>query len=396
MTRTGLPFFDWMKCLGMFVIVAGHVAAPWAMPWTPPINPKQLGVAFFLFVTGFALAREARPSLKVLFNRLFAVYLFGIACALVLSAVTYAREGRLALSNYLPFLLGANVVRDSFPANPTTWYIGTYLHVLLLWALVLRGRRIRAWVILVAALAEVLIRAALAEHVGALVAYMAFPNWATVFLLGMYYGQRPEAPRGGNDPYRLAACLLGLCLLVGAWPLLWAPAGKEPLALRWFGIGLPLGSGAVPLAAYEELAFPFMWLQIGPRLVDLAVTSAAVTFLYVAHTWLVFQITRRLPAPAVVGFLARNTLIVFIAHMPVYYALVRLLKGWELPYAARVAIWFLACFPVLAVLSEVISRVVRPRALGERAWLLLHQAAPALLARQAPRAEASRPGAPLP
>ena len=40
----------------MTVIVYGHVSR--AVAVTAPIYPKQLGVAFFLFASGFTLARE--------------------------------------------------------------------------------------------------------------------------------------------------------------------------------------------------------------------------------------------------------------------------------------------------------------------------------------------------
>src|SRR6478672_3451877 len=73
-----LSFIDWMKTAGIVVIVVGHVAARTSDWMTPPIYPKQLGVAFFVFVTGYTLAREQRPVWRVLFNRLFDVYVFGI------------------------------------------------------------------------------------------------------------------------------------------------------------------------------------------------------------------------------------------------------------------------------------------------------------------------------
>src|SRR5262249_51757260 len=157
----------------------------------------------FLFVAGFSLAGERRRTGKVLFNRLFDVFLFGVAFALLMSAVTYVQAGRLSLSNYLPFLLGANTAFDHFPANPTTWYIGTYLHLLLVWAL-LRGRQVwLGWLAAVVAV-EVLVRAALAEGAGLYVAYMALSNWMAVFLLGTYCGQRGVGQtRGGLAPYLL-------------------------------------------------------------------------------------------------------------------------------------------------------------------------------------------------
>src|SRR4051812_30253172 len=113
-----LPFIDWMKCFGMTLIVLGHVAGAYINHLTPPFYPKQLGVAFFLFVAAFSVARDRRPWSEVLFRRLFEVCLFGLAFALLMSAIVFARQADLNESNYLPFLLGANVLLDNFPANP--------------------------------------------------------------------------------------------------------------------------------------------------------------------------------------------------------------------------------------------------------------------------------------
>jgi len=57
----------------MTVIVYGHVTR--AVPLTPPIYPKQLGVAFFLFASGFTLARDRRPVVQAVFKRLFQTWL---------------------------------------------------------------------------------------------------------------------------------------------------------------------------------------------------------------------------------------------------------------------------------------------------------------------------------
>ena len=50
---------------GIAIIVYGHVAGSTINSLTPPIQPKQLGVASFLFVLGYTLAREVRPALEV-------------------------------------------------------------------------------------------------------------------------------------------------------------------------------------------------------------------------------------------------------------------------------------------------------------------------------------------
>ena len=67
-----------------------------------------------------------------------------------------------------------------------------------------------------------------------------------------------------------------------------------------------------------SMGFPFM--RIAPSaLASALATSIAVSTLYLVCTLLTVRAVRSVPAPAVVRFVARNTLIVFIAHMPLYY-----------------------------------------------------------------------------
>ena len=160
----------------------------WSGVSDPPVYPKQLGVAFFVFVAGYTLARETRPRREVVFKRLFEIYLFGVLIALAVSAINYVRIGDVNGSNYLPFLLGINVVLNNFPANPTTWFIGTFIHLILIWAFLLRGLRIQPWMLAAVAIAEILLRATLVATAGRFVAYMVFPNWSTAFLLGLFSG----------------------------------------------------------------------------------------------------------------------------------------------------------------------------------------------------------------
>ena len=64
-----------------------------------------------------------------------------------------------------------------------------------------------------------------------------------------------------------------------------------------------------------------MSMYHGHPMADLVILSMAVTFVYAAFTWLIYQITRGVKTTGLVRFLARNTLFVFIVHMPIYYAL---------------------------------------------------------------------------
>ena len=69
-----MSFIDWMKVVGMAIIVWGHTGSDALIRPTEPFNPKQLGVAFFVFVLGFSLAKETRPRPQVVFNRLFPIF----------------------------------------------------------------------------------------------------------------------------------------------------------------------------------------------------------------------------------------------------------------------------------------------------------------------------------
>ena len=215
------PFVDWMKALGMSVIVYGHVAHATTVPLTPPIYLKQFGVAFFLFATGFTLARETRSAGETVFNRLFQVYLFGLSLAFLLTVLSVAAGGRGAPSNYLPFAGGLNVIVNNFPANPTTWYLGTYLHLLVIWAVWLRRIRIRTWMVIAALAIEIPIRALVVATAGPYVAYMVSTNWAAVFLLGLARGGAAEEEVRRNRSgicrgARRQSCGVGCCDAVPA------------------------------------------------------------------------------------------------------------------------------------------------------------------------------------
>jgi hypothetical protein len=92
-----------------------------------------------------------------------------------------------------------------------------------------------------------------------------------------------------------------------------------------------------------------------------------VTLLYTAYTWSIYRITRPLPDWAPVRFFARNTLFIFIAHMPIYFALQPWLAS-RIGKSLSSVILFLVCFVGLALVSETLYRVVRPTVL--RDWVL--------------------------
>src|SRR5262245_20095890 len=111
------PFVDWMKAIGLMLIVFGHLAHRSVVWMAPPIYLKQFGVTFFVFATGFTLVRETRPVWRVVYQRLFEVVLWGLGCALTLSAIGALTGGSLQPSNYLPFALGGQRDRKSTRLN---------------------------------------------------------------------------------------------------------------------------------------------------------------------------------------------------------------------------------------------------------------------------------------
>lgn len=331
MSTPRLAFIDWMKAIGMFLIVFGHVVGGPVNALTPPIYQKQLGVAFFLFVTGFTLARETRPVGRVVVNRLFEILFIGMAFAVLATVVSLAAGGRGWLSNYLPLLLGANVLVDNFPVNPTTWYIGTYTHVILLWAAVVRRVRVTPGLIAAVAVAEVLIRTTLWTWAGTFIAYMALTNWLTVWLLGLYAGR--------VAPVRAPAWTIAAAALAVAAPLV--------CGLVWpFDDGFPFR--ALPAAG--------AWSRL--------VASVGVSLFYAGATWLAFAATSALRRSRVVEFLAAQTVVIFIVHMPVYNLLLPRVAGWT--FWPRAVLMMTVNYVVLALVGALLYRWLKPAALRER------------------------------
>jgi peptidoglycan/LPS O-acetylase OafA/YrhL len=336
-TSTRLPFIDFFKCFGMALIVYGHTAGWAPLATFPPIYLKQLGVALFLFVLGYSLAREARPTREVLFNRLFEVYVFGLSCAVLLTLYSLMADGRWGRSNYLPFALGVNVLMDDFPANPTTWYIGTYVHFLLIWALVLRPVRMRLNTLAMALGFEVVARALILQYAGNHTAYMTVPNWLTVFLLGYYLGQRRvETVRGPR------------------W--LWAGA-LVACGSAWLAIG-----AQAPLVR----AFPFM-RPVAPTIFATLALSCSISAVYLGSAWFAFAIFSRAKPVRFVEFIARNTILIFIAHMPLVYVMLQILPDTPDTVVWRSVVLMVVCLPGLAVVSHFARH---SRVIGSiRAWL---------------------------
>lgn len=346
MTVQRLAFVDWMKAVGMFLIVFGHVVGGAVNFVTPPIYHKQLGVTLFMFVTGYTLVRDTRPTWRVVVNRLFEIVLITGVCAVVSTIVSLASGGRGQFSNYLPLLFGANLLQDDFPANPTTWYVGTYIHVIVLWALLRRTLRPTPAQLAAVAVIEMLVRAALWSRLGGFPAYMALTNWMTVFLLGMYAGRRAD-----QGP-------------VPRWTALAAAVA----------VATPLTAG---LLWPFDATFPFRSLPAAGAWSPL-VSSAGISLLYAGATWLAYLVTSRLPRWSTVEFLASQTAFVFVAHMPAYYGLFWLIGAW--PRWARAAPLVVLCYFGVAAVGGVVYRWFRPAEWRDE---LVRRIAPALGARAA-------------
>ena len=79
-----------------------------------------------------------------------------------------------------------------------------------------------------------------------------------------------------------------------------------------------------------EPTFPLQSLNGWPTLAGLLFVSASMSLLYSGTTALLFEATRHLKTtPAPVAFIARNSLIIFLVHMPVYYVLTPILVGMD-------------------------------------------------------------------
>ena len=351
MRREYEPWIDWLKAVGLTLIVVGHVADTAVAALLPPIYPKQLGVALFLYAAGYGLARERRAPGRVVAGRLFDIYLFGLAIAAIISIAGYVQDGNIRESNYLPFAAGVNVALDAFPANPTTWFIGTYVHLLAAWALLLRRIEVNGRVLMLLVGIELIVRGALLETGAVFTAYMNLFNWMTVFALGTMHGRRLtvrssefQVPGsrvrvpGFGRPWAAGPSLALMVAFFAAWRLFVVPAPRVS--------GFPFMAFTVPFASLA--------------------TSAAVSALYGVVTFAAAGIARALPAARPVRFIAQHTVIVFVGHMPVYFALVPVIAAVTPHYWMRVALHLAACYGGLLLVSHAAFAIVPRERMRER------------------------------
>lgn len=326
--KNRVDFIDWLKAVGMFLIVFGHYFGEPFSQFTQPIYFKQLGVAFFVFVMGWGLARETRHPWLVVYNRLFPMYFWGVAIAVFISVIFMLTKGHPAISNYLPFMAGINVLSNFFPSNPTTWFIGTYLHILLLWVWVLRKVRITLTLLVMVLLAECLIRAVFIEIDRLYTGYMLVTNWVTVLMLGMYMHQQQDTKR----PIMAISLLTIWCVLLVSWAML-----------------------INPLSLIES--FPFKTINHWSVLTNSLLISASISLVYLGNTILAVKFYSHIPSNKVVRFFSRNTIIIFIGHMPLYdvaepIARMFVDSGW-----GKRAIIVLIMYVGLAIISELLHKI---------------------------------------
>ena len=76
---------------------------------------------------------------------------------------------------------------------------------------------------------------------------------------------------------------------------------------------------------------------------------------------------------APVEFLARQTVFVFVSHMPVYYWLLPYMRDWPRPVRAVPLV--LICYVGLAVAGALVSRILQPVTLRDGLYRRFSRAA---------------------
>jgi len=334
-------FIDLMKAVGMFLIIYGHIVGDPLNLYnqiTQPIHTKQIGVAFFVFFTGWGLANNTRPALRTVFNRIFPFYFYGILFAMFLSVLFFFMKDDTNPSNYMPFVLGVNVFFNYFPANPTTWYIGTYLHILLFWYFFMQGKTVTKWHLVLAFVVENVVRCIFMSMGQDYIAYMLLPNWLTVFLLGMYLHEKRQQP---TTPFVL--------LLIIAWISVFVLSTSAANAIG-FDDEFP----------FRNMTSDFVW--------HTPVESLLISMTYIVHTLLFFEVARRLPGHSVISFFARATLITVIIHIPIIFETAQYFYAFfESKDEARIVFIFVV-FIGTALISEMIQRCVDIKSIGNKTW----------------------------
>ncbi|MEZ6138605.1 MAG: acyltransferase family protein, partial [Pirellulaceae bacterium] len=267
----------------------------------------------------------------------------GLTVAMFLSVVKLITVGDPNESNYLPFFFGLNVLANDFPANPTTWYVGCYIHLLVAWAVIFRRMRPNFSTFIAIIAVEVLTRTVLLVAGRDYTAYMLITNWLLVFFLGKSVcrhhlerrQQKPATPGPSYSKAKIASLsTLGLVCVAFLWTyIVWH-----------FGITTHNPFGRIPASSDFLTAFA---------------TACSVTALYGIYTLGVYGVTQALPRLPAIHFLAQHTLFVFLAHMPLIYWLSPWLYQYVLQGWGRVLCTQLLYFVVLAILSSILLRLIK-------------------------------------
>lgn len=335
-------FIDYMKAAGMLLIIFGHIIGDPSNLYnqiTQPVHTKQIGVAFFVFVTGWGLANNTRQPLKAFYNRIFPFYFYGIIFAIFISIMFFFLKGDTNPSNYLPFFFGVNVFFNNFPANPTTWYIGTYLHMLFFWYFFIQGKDIGKRHLVLAFIFENIVRCIFMAWEKDFIAYMLLPNWLTIFLLGMYLHKKHQE---ATTP-KVFVLILAWLSVITIWTYLSKIIGFDG-------------------------DFPFRNMTSDFSLA-LPLESLLISATYIINTLFFFEIARRLPGFSIVSFLARATLITVIIHMPIIFETHKYFYSlFESEMTARLTFIFVLYFGI-AIFSEILYKLIDIKAISEKFWL---------------------------
>jgi hypothetical protein len=241
----------------------------------------------------------------------------------------------------MPFIGGINVFYNHFPANPTTWYIGTYLHLLLFWYFFLRGKEISKRDLLVAFLVENISRCTLIALEQNMVAYMLLPNWLTVFLLGGYLHKKQDR--------------------IWTQKIVW-------LSVIWV-LTLALWSSSFNILSFDS-SFPFRKILLD-GMWEIPIRSLLISTFYLVSTLVVFEITRCFPLSRIISFFARNTLLIFIVHMPLIYAFsadIYTVIGTTL--IDKVALIFIL-YVGIAIVSEFVQKSINIKFICGKCWKVI-------------------------
>lgn len=325
MKKERVPFIDFMKAFGILIIVIGHLGL-YLADILKVVYFKQLGVALFIFIAGYGLAKTKHTGLSLIIRRLFKLYFWGILIAIIISAVKYFTIKDLLLSNYTPFVLGLNTFFNYFPANPTTWYIGTYTHIMVLAALFIQRLKVSGRLLISILVVETLVRAYL-MNIGLYIAYMSVFNWLFLLFLGVYLGQKKVKD---ITELKNEAMLAGsVATLVALLAVLWSFSTTQGM-----------------LRVVQIFSHP---------LTDQILSSLSVTLIYTLATIIVFQFSLRLKASKTVQIISDNTLVIFIAHMPIIYAIEHISLGNML---LTKTFFFIMAFILPLIISMVVTRII--------------------------------------